>query len=91
MTLPRSWLMTVINVQRCRERNFGWLDILIEPMADLLAQIYKGDSDVGKNLCITTHTFYSDIWQLRTEYLWFESQALRTKPGPVRAVFITRM
>ncbi|KAJ8084867.1 hypothetical protein PM082_003644 [Marasmius tenuissimus] len=43
MTLPRSWLMTIINVDLCRDRSFQFLPFLIEPMANLLAQIYTGN------------------------------------------------
>ena len=42
ITLPRSWLMTPIDVDLCSRRDCGFLNLLIEPMANLLEQIYTG-------------------------------------------------
>ncbi|KAG7099943.1 hypothetical protein E1B28_001736 [Marasmius oreades] len=75
MSLPRSWLMTPIDIERCGRRNFGFLNVLIEPVVDLLAQIYTGE-DASYLLYESSHLAYPISGVIRSVFITRVCRAL---------------
>ncbi|THU96851.1 hypothetical protein K435DRAFT_754482 [Dendrothele bispora CBS 962.96] len=61
MTLPRSWLWEPIDIIEARRKDVGHLHMLVQPMGDMLEQIYTGGDS-------TNHWLYVNR-TLRNHYI----------------------
>lgn len=52
ITVPRSWLMKPIDLDEHRNKQFAMLRLLVDPMSELLEQLYTG---VSAGLTFTVH------------------------------------